>query len=109
MSAAAELARLAVQAYAHEELGALFKEGLAARTTAIAEGGRELSGLLAATHASLRIGRAAPAWRAYVDSIGALVLGGLTGTVLASSAYLAMQAGRTVTRTLLTVCMHRPC
>ena len=80
------------QTYAHDELGALFKEGLAARTAAVAEGGRELAGMLAASVRALRIGRAAPAWTAYVASIGALVLAGLTAAVLASTSHLASQA-----------------
>jgi len=80
------------QTYAYDELGALFKEGLTARTAAIAEGGRELAGLLAGSSRSLGIGRAAPAWRSYVESIGALVLAGLTASVLSSSSYLASQA-----------------
>ena len=38
-----------------------------------------------------------------MDSIGALVLSGLTGAVLASSSYLAMQAGRAL------ACTHSVC
>lgn len=58
--AAGRGARGGAQTYAHDELGALFKEGLAARTAAVAEGGRELAGMLAASARALRIGRAAP-------------------------------------------------
>lgn len=79
------------QTYAYDELGALFRDGLAARTGAIAEGGCTLAGMLVASSRALRIGRAAPAWVVYVESIGALVLAGLTASVLASSSYLAAQ------------------
>ena len=79
--------------YSAEELAASTRDLLAVRHAAVAEGGREITRLLAASAETLEQQHGSPAWRAYAAHVSSIVLAGMARAVVASCNHLHSQAG----------------
>eukprot|EP00891_Asterochloris_glomerata_P002883 jgi/Astpho2/2883/Aster-01037 len=70
--------------YSYEELRTSVREVISTRHSAINDGGKEVAKLLSNSNRTLKVSKGAPAWKAYVDYIGDILMDGLSQCIIAS-------------------------
>lgn len=70
------------------ELQSTFSAGFEARSSAIRDGGREIARILGNALRTLQLGRASPAWTAFLAHITTTIVGGLRSAALLSLQHL---------------------
>lgn len=78
------------QVHDFADLQSTFRATFGARTGVIRAGGKEITQILGDLLRALQMGRASPAWVAYVDYIAGMVTAGLKDAARASLKYLSM-------------------
>ena len=71
------------------DLQSTFRATFGTRTGVIRQGGKEITQIMVDLLRALQMGRASPAWVAYVDYIAGMVTAGLKNTARASLKYLS--------------------
>ena len=83
---------LNVQVHTYEELTNSFRDVSSKCHSLISDGGKEITKLLSSSNRTLKVSKGAPAWKAYVDYIGDIVIDGLVECIIASVHRLTSQA-----------------
>ena len=83
---------LTVQVHTYEELTNSFRDVSSKCHSLISDGGKEITKLLSSSNRTLKVSKGAPAWKAYVDYIGDIVIDGLVECIIASVHRLTSQA-----------------
>eukprot|EP00884_Botryococcus_braunii_P022565 jgi/Botrbrau1/8993/Bobra.0148s0096.1 len=83
--------------YCFEELQTAFKDSISVRHGQVSDGGRDIAKLLSNSNRILKTSKGAPAWRAYVDFVGDIVLEGIGHSIISSLDYLFNQVDPNVT------------
>lgn len=90
------------QVYSFAELQTLTRDSIATRHGLVADGSREATRLLAATHKTIKAVKGSRAWREYVAAMSDMMLDGIVAAVQSSGVYLVHQVRCRST-------MHGPC
>ena len=88
----------AVQVHTYEELTNSFRDVSSKCHSLISDGGKEITKLLSSSNRTLKVSKGAPAWKAYVDYIGDIVIDGLVECIIASVHRLTAQASHNFCR-----------
>lgn len=81
-----------MQVHTYEELTNSFRDVSSKCHNLISDGGKEITKLLSSSNRTLKVSKGAPAWKAYVDYIGDIVIDGLVECIIASVHRLTAQA-----------------
>lgn len=81
-----------LQVHSFEELTNAFRDVSSKCHSLISDGGKEITKLLSSSNRTLKVSKGAPAWKAYVDYIGDIVIDGLVECIIASVHRLTSQA-----------------
>ncbi len=87
--------RCLMQVHTYEELTNSFRDVSSKCHSLISDGGKEITKLLSSSNRTLKVSKGAPAWKAYVDYIGDIVIDGLVECIIASVHRLTSQVGYT--------------
>ena len=79
------------QVHTYEELTNSFRDVSSKCHSLISDGGKEITKLLSSSNRTLKVSKGAPAWKAYVDYIGDIVIDGLVECIIASVHRLTSQ------------------
>jgi hypothetical protein len=79
-----------VQVASLKELQSAFSSSFGARSAAIREGGSEMARILGNALRTLQLGRASPAWAAFVAHISTIIISGLKDAALLSLKHLLL-------------------
>ncbi len=82
-----------LKVHTYEELTNSFKDVSSKCHSLISDGGKEITKLLSSSNRTLKVSKGAPAWKAYVDYIGDIVIDGLVECIIASVHRLTSQVG----------------
>lgn len=93
------------QVHTYEELTNSFRDVSSKCHSLISDGGKEITKLLSSSNRTLKVSKGAPAWKAYVDYIGDIVIDGLVECIIASVCRLTSQVGSNIP--LLSSCSFR--
>jgi len=77
--------------HTYEELTNSFRDVSSKCHSLISDGGKEITKLLSSSNRTLKVSKGAPAWKAYVDYIGDIVIDGLVECIIASVHRLTSQ------------------
>ncbi|DBB00313.1 TPA: Dynein beta chain, flagellar outer arm [Trebouxia sp. C0004] len=77
--------------HTYEELTNSFRDVSSKCHSLISDGGKEITKLLSSSNRTLKVSKGAPAWKAYVDYIGDVVIDGLVECIIASVHRLTSQ------------------
>lgn len=80
-----------LQVHSYEELASSIRDVISKCHSLISDGGKEITKLLSSSNRTLKVSKGAPAWKAYVDYIGDIVIDGLVDCILASVRRLTSQ------------------
>lgn len=80
--------------HSYEELASSIRDVISKCHSLINDGGKEITKLLSSSNRTLKVSKGAPAWKAYVDYIGDIVIDGLVDCILASIRRLTSQVSR---------------
>lgn len=92
--------------HTYEELTNSFRDVSSKCHSLISDGGKEITKLLSSSNRTLKVSKGAPAWKAYVDYIGDIVIDGLVECIIASVHRLTSQVG---TRSMCNIAWKTVC
>ena len=98
-----------LQVHSYEELASSIRDVISKCHSLISDGGKEITKLLSSSNRTLKVSKGAPAWKAYVDYIGDIVIDGLVDCILASVRRLTSQVGIVLTCQQLLDCHVHDC
>jgi dynein heavy chain len=77
--------------YSFADLNSAFKEVIEARHSAISDQGKEIVKLLSSSNRTLKVSKAAPSWKQYVDYVSDIVIKGFADTIITTIDHVYQQ------------------